>query len=491
MKKHLIIMAAALSALIPASCTKEILPQEPDIVFQFTVSDLDAPSRAMKSGLETGDVLHLWFVPITKSTPDMKLTFDGEKWNARTTGQMGDLQPEGIFQVVYSGKNDLSGLSDSFSSNTARYLNQSKDEGTVYIDGNSSLPVTVSDLQAFSENVKYVLKDGVMTATISQWSFLSDFQVTLTDVPGGEYALQCKTNGKYVASVNGFLVSDGSVRVSGRTGDGFVSAKAGRGELVFHYARLNTKDADAVIDLTLIPRWSGKYSTENAITYSVGSKTLKAAGTRQGVTIPYTKFTKVPEAVDLGLSVKWGSFNLGAAFPGEFGYLYAFGELEPKSEYYWDTYLYCRGDFNRLTKYCPSDMEEYWYGDSKPDNKKVLDLSDDAANVKLGGKWRIPTRSEWEELLKCEWTWDTQYGLNGYTVTGKTGKTIFLPAAGSGFMDRTTGVGNEGNYWSSNVYEPAPYQSWQLHFNTYIKPRMTFDSAFRFLGYSVRPVLGK
>ena len=38
------------------------------------------------------------------------------------------------------------------------------------------------------------------------------------------------------------------------------------------------------------------------------------------------------EAVDLGLSVKWASFNVGATKPEEYGGYYAWGETEEKED---------------------------------------------------------------------------------------------------------------------------------------------------------------
>ena len=85
------------------------------------------------------------------------------------------------------------------------------------------------------------------------------------------------------------------------------------------------------------------------------------------------------EYVDLGLSVKWATCNVGADSPEDYGDYFAWGETEPKSTYYWSTYKWYRGDYDNLTKYCTSSS----YG--TVDNKKQLDLSDDAARANWGG----------------------------------------------------------------------------------------------------------
>ncbi|MBQ7388829.1 MAG: hypothetical protein IJW01_05635, partial [Paludibacteraceae bacterium] len=145
----------------------------------------------------------------------------------------------------------------------------------------------------------------------------------------------------------------------------------------------------------------------------------------------YAKWAQegVPYAVDLGLSVKWATCNVGASTPEGYGNYYAWGETTTKSTYDWSTYKWCNGSYKTLTKYCTSST----YG--TVDNKTVLELADDAARVNWGGAWRMPTDAEWTELREnCEWTLTSDYngtGVKGRVVTSKTnGNHIFLPAAG-------------------------------------------------------------
>lgn len=125
------------------------------------------------------------------------------------------------------------------------------------------------------------------------------------------------------------------------------------------------------------------------------------------------------EAVDLGLSVKWATCNVGADSPEEYGDYYAWGETEVKSEYSWETYKWSNDSADSFTKYCQAD------------NKIILDSEDDVAHVKWGGNWRMPTMDEVNELCdKCTWEWTTVNGVAGQLVTGPNGNSIFLPAAG-------------------------------------------------------------
>ena len=153
------------------------------------------------------------------------------------------------------------------------------------------------------------------------------------------------------------------------------------------------------------------------------------------------------EWVDLGLSVKWATCNLGASKPEEYGDYYAWGETVPKTDYSWANYKWANGKDNKLTKYCTTNY--HWDGTGIPDNKSQLDLEDDAAHVTLGGKWRMPTVEEWTELIeKCQWEVTTQNGVNGMKVTGPNGNSIFIIAAGFKstefhWQDKI------GYYWSS------------------------------------------
>ncbi|MBO5977656.1 MAG: leucine-rich repeat protein, partial [Bacteroidales bacterium] len=189
----------------------------------------------------------------------------------------------------------------------------------------------------------------------------------------------------------------------------------------------------------------------------------------------------VCEAVDLGLSVKWATCNVGAYSPEEPGRYFAWGETEDKFEYYWSNYKYCNGSKTTLTKYNTDSN----YG--IVDNKTTLDLSDDAARANWGGAWRMPTYNEWDELKNsCTWTWTTQNGVNGYKVTSKTnGNSIFLPAAG--YRDGTSvySVGSRGCYWSSSLHESYPYYAYYLRFNS---GTVGWSYNNRYYGHTVRAV---
>lgn len=197
-----------------------------------------------------------------------------------------------------------------------------------------------------------------------------------------------------------------------------------------------------------------------------------------------------PEYVDLGLSVKWATCNLGAETPEDYGDYYSWGEIIPKDEYSWSTYIWCNGDYNKLTKYCPTNKTDYWDGTETPEGKTVLDLEDDAARANWGGSWRLPSDSEWTELREnCTWTWTTQNGVKGRLVTSNiNGNSIFLPVAGNKNGTSLSNAGSYGNYWSYALDASDPEIAWNVGFtSSYVKRR----DHYRYLGFSIRPVCGE
>ena len=169
--------------------------------------------------------------------------------------------------------------------------------------------------------------------------------------------------------------------------------------------------------------------------------------------------------VDLGLSVKWATCNVGASKPEDYGNYYAWGETKTKSTYY---------DNNSVT-----------YG-----KKNFSDIGGqsqyDAARANWGGTWRLPTKAELEELEnKCIWKWTTQNGVKGYKVTGPNDNSIFLPAAGArnGSLRYDAGV---GDYWSSTpLGGDGIYYAYRLYFSS---SKQHVNWYYRYHGLSVRPV---
>lgn len=179
--------------------------------------------------------------------------------------------------------------------------------------------------------------------------------------------------------------------------------------------------------------------------------------------------------VDLGLSVKWATCNVGAESPEDSGDYFAWGEVKPKENYSWDTYEHGTRIKNNLTKYNSSD------------NKTILDPENDAAHVNWGGKWRMPTKEEQDELCNnCTWTWTKQNGVDGYNVIGPNGNSIFLPVTGY-MYDSYIHYESNGYYLSSSLVT-----IWDdlgcAYFLLFDSEDVRVDMNFRSYGLFVRPV---
>lgn len=187
------------------------------------------------------------------------------------------------------------------------------------------------------------------------------------------------------------------------------------------------------------------------------------------------------QEVDLGLSVKWAGWNVGASSPEEYGGYYAWGEIEEKSDYSLDTYEhYYDAD---------GDGKKDWVIIGKPyeDVCYIGGTECDVARRKWGGKWRMPTYYELEELsTKCVWTKFTYNGVEGRKVTGPNGNSIFLPAAGYREGTLLISEGYAGSYWGDEVVCESAHAA-ELLFNLTIDARYV-QSNSRWKGNTVRPV---
>ncbi len=196
------------------------------------------------------------------------------------------------------------------------------------------------------------------------------------------------------------------------------------------------------------------------------SKTISVSqsGGENNVKLAFVQEINGHEYVDLGLSVKWATCNVGANKPEDYGDYFAWGETNTKSSYTSDN--------------------------SKTNGKQMNDIKGnsqyDAARANWGGTWRLPTKAELEELKnKCTWRWTTQNGVKGYKVTGPNGNSIFLPAAGYRYGSSLRSAGEYGYYWSSTPYESGSNGAYRLYFSS---GGQSVGWIGRSYGRSVRPV---
>lgn len=190
------------------------------------------------------------------------------------------------------------------------------------------------------------------------------------------------------------------------------------------------------------------------------------------------------DVVDLGLSSKYATCNLGATSPEESGDYFAWGELETKSIFNTDNYLYFakrnykygrEGDCSRLD----------------PTIITILNPEDDLAHLRLGGTWRLPSLTDIAELHdNCTWRWTTRKGVKGYFISSKvegyTDHSIFLPAAGFGLNSETINACKSCYYWTSYLYNQNALHAIATVFDQHILIR--YLPFIRYAGLTIRPV---
>ena len=329
-------------------------------------------------------------------------------------------------------------------------------------NGMGSFTCNITNLQ---ENTKYYVRAYAINKKGTNYGEQKSFTTTAYILP--TVTTSSATNlSQTSATIGGNVTSDGGANVTER---GVVYSTSQNPTTSNSKVICGSGEGDFSCTLT---------SLNSGTTYYVCAYAVNCKGTSYGNQIRFTTFT-THSYVDLGLSVKWATCNIGAATPEEYGEFFAWGEVEPKENYSWRTYKWYNTTSSTLTKYNTKST----YG--IVDNKTQLDISDDAASANWGGDWRMPTAAEWEELRReCTWTWSNK----GYKVTSDiNGKSIFLPAAGA--MNESA-HGNQSEYgWyrssSLDIYDPRNNNGMVF---SVIVGYCGSGSSQRCKGCSVRPV---
>lgn len=223
------------------------------------------------------------------------------------------------------------------------------------------------------------------------------------------------------------------------------------------------------------------------------------------ITVPYSNLEKVtvygePEYVDLGLSVKWASFNVGASSPEECGnyFMWAGTVDDPECKYNKLTCPYQDPDFadpdnfiDYFLKYCNTTDA------GMPDYINTLEPMDDAATVAWGSDWRMPTADEMLELINNTTVEklaadNAEYGVAGFKFTASNGNSIFLPTAGYRYLLKIYSDSGELGYWTSSLYTPSCLYANALCETGYgANKKLDVYFKGRYMGYPVRPVYAK
>ena len=175
----------------------------------------------------------------------------------------------------------------------------------------------------------------------------------------------------------------------------------------------------------------------------------------------------ISEAVDLGLSVKWAKWNMGAKSTSEYGGYYGWGDNTGKvvSPY--------------ANKYAVGNTSTSIAGNPKYD----------IATAKWGKGWRLPTQAEFEEMIEASnerWTYDISDGIKKYIATFPNGKTLEFPYDGYMNSSCTEKVwDSHGYYWTANATDDL-LEAYAFHMSG---PRArTFPTSEKYIHAFIRPV---
>lgn len=165
------------------------------------------------------------------------------------------------------------------------------------------------------------------------------------------------------------------------------------------------------------------------------------------------------EWVDLGLSVKWATCNIGASIPSDYGKYFAWGEIIQKSSYTEENYANKGRLFHDVSGNKQFDVASYIWGDL----------------------WRMPTKEEVEELIGC---CSIEYAKvdthNGIKLRSPNGNSIFIPCSGVRTESSYRGIGAYAVFWTSTQYdELSGYAFW--------RGKCTFTLGYE--GLPIRPVM--
>lgn len=189
----------------------------------------------------------------------------------------------------------------------------------------------------------------------------------------------------------------------------------------------------------------------------------------------------------------WADRNIGAKKPEDSGLYFWWGDTVgyKRVNNAWVASDGSSSNFSFAPVNCPTDEDGQSVATFQSEGwittDRILAPRHDAAHVHWGGRWRIPTYQELLDICfnKCDWTWTTINGIEGYIVRGRAeyaSNSIFLPAAGYGGATHLTG--SRGCYWSSYTEGTSRY----LIFYSDFYGTFRFFSRSNCLGFSIRPV---
>ena len=304
MKRISIIIASALAAMLSASCSKSIeIPAAPSpgesIILDLSIAGFDGAgdTKAVKKGWAAGDKINLWFddwnytAQANNPIPDLVITYDGTKWDARALAAGRSLKPSGKFSVVYEGFNDLTKYDSKFESGGQVYCPPS--------DLFGGLRVRQCNIVYYKASLDYTYADNKLTATISDWETYSGLKILVKGLNSAEaanYMLNAKniTAGEFLFEISGLSIDpkSNSPKIFSLVGNykGYVLGVPDADGVAFYYKHADFTTADIEFRLFKKNAASGNFD-EAAKAPKFTGKTLVTDGKSiKGIVIDKSKF---------------------------------------------------------------------------------------------------------------------------------------------------------------------------------------------------------
>lgn len=478
MKKIFIAFICMAAGLLSCTNDDNILEEQTPagVPMSFNISvDETATMRAAKTSWANGDKIYVFFNGL--ATKYLVLTYDGSAWT-NTSG----------------GGTLLSTDFDGLDTKTITAVHFPTAVDVTYADSKFSFTSggnPVYNYYLYETGKAYTVDGTTVNATLSMGKPDNMVQIHVAGIQANvsDYTFGCsKMRPVACASVG----TDGAITESALQAGARVSGVADADGGIFA-GRLVYPGTAKDYKFTLA-------SNSKIYTLTRDSKTLTAGKMYNFPSLTTTGGSNwaVQNAsdlyVDLGLSVKWAKYNVGATTETESGDYFAWGEVsgynEGKTNFAWSTYFWGTSN-TALTKYCNDANKGK---DGYTDALTTLQPEDDAAYAAMGGKFRMPTAAEIQELIDTksnttDYTW-TKYPSDAEfecwkIVKNSTNATLYLRAGGYRYDTYLGSPGILGRYWSSSLDSEHTDEALDGHFDT---SDVNKNNNRRQLGFSVRAV---
>ena len=361
----------------------------------------------------------------------------------------------GFSVVLPDGFSFTGDVTNGTDSHVTRVLQQNANTTKVAIYSSQNMPFVSNDLSLLSLQVNGGTKSGSYQGRITGIELASSSHALVTK-PDVTFTITVSANS---GDLEGDVNSDGTVGIGDIVAVTNVMAGITTDAATIKRADVNDDGTVGIGDIVAITNIMAGIGSDKPTAY---------------LTCPDANH---PHLIDLGLpsGTLWACCNVGASAPEDYGGYYAWGEVNRKDEYTWDTY-------------------EYGYYNDDNDFSHLVSIGTDIAGTKYdaatanwGASWKMPSLTQMQELKNNTTSkFETQNGIQGLLLTASNGGKLFIPAAGyhwNGFKE----AGSMGAYWSSTLFETRTSNAYQFGFYSAWNYSGT-DTTFRLVGNAVRPV---